>query len=262
MKSVAPRPILLALTLILVVGAIALIELRLDARGSVSAEAGQNPKPAPAQEQAKAEPTTVEGRSDPAANEQEKEAPQPSRGHKQQGSPERAESEKPKQTVTDAERVANKEDEYERAEEIVNPSAFVNAEDFSVREAAGDNVVLLEFWTYTCFNCQNVQPHMNAWHDAYAEDGLQVVGVHTPEFGFEKDYANVEAAVLEAGIEYPVVLDNAYATWNAYDNRYWPAIYLIDADGFVRYKHFGEGAYGETEKKIEELLAEKDRISG
>jgi hypothetical protein len=85
---------------------------------------------------------------------------------------------------------------------------------------------------------------------------------HTPEFGFEREYSNVEAAVREAGIEYPVVLDNAYATWDAYDNRYWPAIYLNDADGFVRYKHFGEGAYGETEKKIEELLAEKGRISG
>jgi thiol-disulfide isomerase/thioredoxin len=138
----------------------------------------------------------------------------------------------------------------------------VNADGFSVREAAGEKVVLLEFWTYTCFNCQNVQPHLNAWHNEYADDGLQVVGVHTPEFGFEREYANGEAAVREAGIEYPVVLDNAYATWNAYDNRYWPAIYLIDTDGFVRYKHFGEGAYGQTQEKIEELLAERDRISG
>jgi thiol-disulfide isomerase/thioredoxin len=102
----------------------------------------------------------------------------------------------------------------------------VNAGDFSVREAAGENVVLVEFWTYTCFNCQNVQPHINSWHDAYAGEGLQVVGVHTPEFGFEREYANVRSAVREAGIEYPVVLDNAYATWEAYDNRYWPAIYL------------------------------------
>jgi len=168
----------------------------------------------------------------------------------------------PDRAPSDAERIAAKEDEYQRAEEISDPSGFVNAGDFSVREAAGENVVLVEFWTYTCFNYQNVQPHINSWHDAYAGEGLQVVGVHTPEFGFEREYANVRSAVREAGIEYPVVLDNAYATWDAYDNRYWPAIYLIDADGFVRYKHFGEGAYGETEAKIEELLAERDRIPG
>jgi thiol-disulfide isomerase/thioredoxin len=168
----------------------------------------------------------------------------------------------PDRAPSDSERIAEKEDEYQRAEEISDPSGFVNADDFSVREAAGENVVLVEFWTYTCFNCQNVQPHINSWHDAYVGEGLQVVGVHTPEFGFEREYANVRSAVREAGIEYPVVLDNAYATWDAYDNRYWPAIYLVDADGFIRYRHFGEGAYGETEAKIEELLAERDRISG
>lgn len=138
----------------------------------------------------------------------------------------------------------------------------MNANGFSVKEAAGEKVVLLEFWTYTCFNCQNVQPYMNAWHEEYADDGLQVVGVHAPEFGFERDYASVAAAVAEAGIRYPVVLDNAYGTWNAYDNRFWPAMYLIDSDGFVRYRHFGEGAYEQTEKKIQDLLAEKDRTSG
>jgi hypothetical protein len=82
------------------------------------------------------------------------------------------------------------------------------------------------------------------------------------EFGCKRDYDNVEVAVREAGIEYPAVLDNRYATWNAYDNRYWPAVYLIDADGFIRYKHFGEGAYEETEARIQQLLAEKDRIAG
>jgi thiol-disulfide isomerase/thioredoxin len=148
----------------------------------------------------------------------------------------------PDRAPSDSERIARKEDEYQRAEEISAPSGFVNADDFSLREAAGENVVLVEFWTYTCFNCQNVQRHINSWHDAYAGEGLQVVGVHTPEFGFEREYANVRSAVREAGIEYPVVLDNAYATWDAYHNRYWPAIYLVNADGFVRYKHFGEGA--------------------
>ena len=151
---------------------------------------------------------------------------------------------------------------YERANEIASPSGFVNAEDVSITALRGEKVVLVEFWTYTCFNCQNVQPHINAWHDEYADDGLRTVGVHTPEFGFERDYDNVAAAVAEASIEYPVVLDNGYATWNAYDNRYWPAIYLIDAEGFVRYRHFGEGAYEATEKKIRQLLAENDRTSG
>jgi thiol-disulfide isomerase/thioredoxin len=254
MRSLVPRPVLLLLTLVLVAGAIAFIELRLNATGPVSADAGQNPDPPAAKEQTKAEASTAERR--------EKSTPLPSDGNKEQEPPERAEAGGPDQAASDAERIAKKEDEYRRAEEIIAPSGFVNADGFSVKEAAGEKVVLLEFWTYTCFNCQNVQPHINAWHDTYADDGLQVVGVHTPEFGFEKEYANVETAVGEAGIEYPVVLDNAYATWNAYDNRFWPAIYLIDADGFVRYKHFGEGAYGETEAKIEDLLAERDRISG
>ncbi len=261
MRSVVPRPVLLVLALVAVACAIAFIELRLDARGPVSAEASQNPPPA--EEQARPEAPTVEGTPDAAAGERREVTAPPSPARKREQGPEdRAAEGKAAPAVSDAERIAGKEAEHRRAEEISNPSGFVNAEDFSVREAAGEKVVLLEFWTYTCFNCQNVQPHVNAWHDAYAEDGLQVVGVHTPEFGFEREYANVEAAVREAGIEYPVVLDNAYATWDAYDNRYWPAIYLIDADGFVRYKHFGEGAYEETEAKIQELLAERDRISG
>ena len=243
MRSLVPRPALLAVTLILVVGAIAFVELRLDATSPVAA--GQSPDPPAAKEQAKAEPT-----------------PRASEGADGQDPPGRAEAGVPDRAPSDSERIAKKEDEYRRAEEISSPSGFVNADDFSVREAAGENVVLVEFWTYTCFNCQNVQPHINSWHDAYAGEGLQVVGIHTPEFGFEREYANVRSAVREAGIEYPVVLDNSYATWDAYDNRYWPAIYLVDADGFVRYKHFGEGAYGETEAKIEELLAQRNRIFG
>ena len=262
MRSLVPRPVLLLLTLVLVAGAIAFIELRLDATSPVSADAGQNLDPPAAKERAKVETSTGEKTAEPAANKQREEAtPRASDDKQERDSPKRAESGKPEQATSDEARISKKEREYRRAEEIVAPSGFVNANDFSVREAAGEKVVLLEFWTYTCFNCQNVQPHINGWYDEYTDDGLQVVGVHTPEFGFEKEYANVEAAVGEAGIGYPVVLDNAYATWNAYDNRFWPAIYLIDADGFVRYKHFGEGAYGETEGKIQELLAEKERIS-
>ncbi len=254
MRSHIPRPILLVVTLLLVAGAIAYIEFGLDATGPISADAGRSPNPPDVKEQATAEATNTGQRGEPT--------PRPSNGDEGQDNPERAEAGEPDQATSDQERISNKQREYRRAGEIVAPAGFVNADGFSVREAAGEKVVLLEFWTYTCFNCQNVQPHLNAWHDAYADDGLQVVGVHTPEFGFEREYANVAAAVREAGIEYPVVLDNFYATWNAYDNRYWPAIYLIDADGFVRYKHFGEGAYGETQEKIAELLAERDRLSG
>ena len=261
MRSVIPRPFLLFLALVAVACAIAVIELRLDARGPVSAEASQDPPPA--EEQARPEAPTIDGTPDAAAGERRGVTATPSPARKpERGPKDRAAGGKADPGVSDAERIAGKEAEHRRAEEISDPSGFVNADGFSVREAAGEKVVLLEFWTYTCFNCQNVQPRVNAWHDAYADDGLQVVGVHTPEFGFEREYANVEAAVRKAGIEYPVVLDNAYATWDAYDNRYWPAIYLIDADGFVRYKHFGEGAYEETGTKIQELLAERDRISG
>jgi thiol-disulfide isomerase/thioredoxin len=248
--------------LVLVAGAIAFIELRLDAARPVSADTQRNSEPPAAEKPAKAEPTTVEQTSDTVTSKQRDAAPPSARETEDRSSREHAESGRPDRAIADAERLAKKEDEHRRAGEIVAPAGFVNADGFSVREAAGEKVVLLEFWTYTCFNCQNVQPYLNAWHDAYADDGLQVVGVHTPEFGFEREYANVEAAVREADIEYPVVLDNSYATWNAYDNRYWPAIYLIDADGFVRYQHFGEGAYSETQEKIEELLAERDRFPG
>jgi thiol-disulfide isomerase/thioredoxin len=117
-------------------------------------------------------------------------------------------------------------------------------------------VVLVEFWTYGCVNCQRTLPYVKAWSAKYRQDGLLVIGVHTPEFGFEKDKANVERAVRDLGITYPVVMDNQYEIWNAYKNTYWPAQYLMDAQGRLRHQHFGEGAYQETEKMIQTLLAE------
>jgi thiol-disulfide isomerase/thioredoxin len=232
-RSRTPRPFLLVLTLLLVVGAIVAIELRFDAAGTQAAA-----------------PTSAaqENEGVPAAN-------RTSEGHRDQ-------EDGPSDARTTPERIERKEAEFQRAEEIVAPTGFINTDGVSINEARGEKVVLVDFWTYACYNCQNTQPYLNAWHEEYADDGLLIIGVHTPEFGFERDPANVERAVREAGIEYPVVLDNNYATWNAYDQRYWPAMYLIDADGFIRYSHFGEGAYGETEAKIRELLAEKDRISG
>ena len=118
------------------------------------------------------------------------------------------------------------------------------------------NVVLIDFWTYTCINCLRTLPYITAWDEEYRDDGLTIVGVHSPEFPFEKDASNVEDAIADNGIEYPVVQDNELATWSAWGNQYWPAKYLIDAEGQVRFTHFGEGAYGETEEAIRSLLAE------
>jgi len=117
-------------------------------------------------------------------------------------------------------------------------------------------VVLVDFWTYTCINCIRTLPHLEAWNAAYRKDGLVIVGVETPEFEFEHDAANVENAIQQFGIHYPVVQDNNMGTWNAYGNEYWPADYLIDASGAVRYTAFGEGDYEKTETAIRALLAE------
>ncbi|MGA3185415.1 MAG: thioredoxin family protein, partial [Candidatus Dormibacteria bacterium] len=117
-------------------------------------------------------------------------------------------------------------------------------------------VVLVDFWTYSCINCQRSLPHVEAWYQLYGTDGLVVVGVHTPEFAFEHVVSNVQSAVQQFGVTYPVAVDNNYSTWNAYDNEYWPADYLIDASGEVRYEAFGEGQYGETETAIRQLLAD------
>ena len=117
-------------------------------------------------------------------------------------------------------------------------------------------MILVDFWTYTCINCIRTIPFLKDWYEKYADDGLVIVGVHSPEFEFEKVKANVQQAVDEFGIKWPVVQDNDFGTWRNYENRFWPAKYLIDRDGFIRYTHFGEGAYDETELLIRELLAE------
>ena len=118
-------------------------------------------------------------------------------------------------------------------------------------------VVLIDFWTYSCINCERAIPHIEAWYQRYAADGLVVIGVHTPEFGFEKVVANVRAAVHQFGITYPVAIDNGYTTWNAYHNDYWPADYLIDPGGKIVDTQFGEGNYGALEAAIRGLLVER-----
>lgn len=116
-------------------------------------------------------------------------------------------------------------------------------------------VVLVEFWTHECINCLHVLPHTKVLYDTYAKQGLVVVGVHTPEFEEERDPARVAAAIRRYGITWPVATDNDMRTWNAWGNQFWPALYLIDRDGRVVYRHFGEGNYEETEQRIRQLLA-------
>lgn len=146
--------------------------------------------------------------------------------------------------------------------EIESPAGFVNTEPFQIRDYVGEKVILVDFMTYSCINCQRTFPYVTAWYKAYKDDGLVVIGIHTPEFAFEKDIGNVRKAMAEFGITYPVVLDNDYATWRAYGNQYWPRKYLIDIHGNIVYDHIGEGAYEETEAKIRELLKERARARG
>jgi len=116
-------------------------------------------------------------------------------------------------------------------------------------------VVLVEFWAYECINCVHVLPHVKAWDQRYRDQGLTVVGVHTPELDEEYDAGNLRTAILRSGIRYPVAQDNAYGTWNAYRNSFWPALYLVDRNGRIVYRHVGEGGYDATEARIQELLA-------
>lgn len=132
-------------------------------------------------------------------------------------------------------------------------SAWLNAEPLDAGQLRG-RVVLVDFWTYTCVNWLRTLPYLRAWHEKYAADGLTVVGVHTPEFGFEHDLGNVTAQTKALGIEYPVAIDNDYAVWNDFANHYWPAVYIADAEGRLRHHHFGEGEYPQTEMVIQRLL--------
>ena len=144
---------------------------------------------------------------------------------------------------------------YEPAPELASITAWGNAEPFTLESKRG-SVVLIDFWTFACINCIRTFPHLNELHSKYADKGLQIVGVHYPEFQFEMDMEAVMEKAEEYGLRYPIVQDNLGGTWRAYKNRYWPALYLIDKKGFIRYKHFGEGAYEETDRKVRELLDE------
>ncbi|MES2059767.1 MAG: cytochrome c biogenesis protein CcdA [Patescibacteria group bacterium] len=146
--------------------------------------------------------------------------------------------------------------------EIENPSGFVNSKPFKLADLVGKKVILLDFMTYSCINCQRTFPYLKAWYEKYKSEGLEIAAIHTPEFAFEHKIENVEAAFAQYGLTFPAVLDNDYGTWNAYQNQYWPHKYLIDIDGNIRYDHIGEGGYDETESQIKSLLAERAQKLG
>lgn len=159
---------------------------------------------------------------------------------------------------------AKKAMQYPRAPEISKAAGYVNTsgKPITIGEFKGKKVVLIDFWTYSCINCQRTLPYLKAWDEKYRDQGLEIIGIHTPEFAFERVQSNVENAVQKFGLKYPSVLDNDYGTWNAFGNSFWPRKYLIDIDGFIVYDHAGEGNYEETEKAIQKVLAERAQRFG
>ena len=155
--------------------------------------------------------------------------------------------------------LAKKSAMYPKAPELASPDGYLNTNGQPVSLAGyrGKNVVLVDFWTYSCINCQRTIPYLNSWYAKYHDQGLIIIGVSTPEFTFEHVMSNVAAAMQQLGIKYPVVLDNEYRTWNAYANQFWPHEYLVDIDGYVVHDHIGEGGYAETEMAIQAALAER-----
>lgn len=144
---------------------------------------------------------------------------------------------------------------YKSAPEIIPGGDWFNSDPLTIEGLKG-KVVLIDFWTYSCINCIRTLPYIQSWHERYKDDGLVIIGVHTPEFEFEKDKNNVAKAIKDFGLTYPIVQDNNFATWRAYENHYWPAKYFIDKNGKIRDMHFGEGEYEESEQMIRDLLEE------
>ncbi len=153
---------------------------------------------------------------------------------------------------------------YKKAPELARADAYLNTngQSLSLADYRGKKVVLIDFWTYSCINCQRTLPYLKTWYDKYEDQGLVIIGIHTPEFAFEHERKNVEAALKNFGITYPVLLDNEYQTWNAFSNQFWPRKYLIDIDGYIVYDHAGEGEYDSTEKAIQAALTERARRLG
>jgi thiol-disulfide isomerase/thioredoxin len=150
--------------------------------------------------------------------------------------------------------------EHVRMPSLDGATAWLNSEPLGPAELRG-RVALIDFWTLTCINWLRTEPYVRAWSQAYRDDGLVVIGVHTPEFSFERDIGLVDRAIKERAIGYPVALDSDYTVWNAFNNRYWPALYFVDTHGIIRDHHFGEGRYENSERVIQQLLGvERERV--
>ncbi len=151
---------------------------------------------------------------------------------------------------------------FKMAPDLIGIAQYLNTTPEKLSKDMEGKVILYDIWTYTCINCIRTLPYITAWDDKYADQGLLIIGVHSPEFEFEKDPENVQMAIKKYGINYPVVLDNDKKTWKAFENRYWPHKFLVDYEGYIRYDKIGEGGYDETEKIIQQLLDERSRSLG
>ncbi|MDE1770544.1 MAG: redoxin domain-containing protein [Thaumarchaeota archaeon] len=154
------------------------------------------------------------------------------------------------------------ENNYPLAPDLVGIVDYINTTPEELKSEIKDKVVLYDFWTYSCINCLRTLPILKSWNEKYADKGLVIIGVHSPEFEFEKDPNNVKMAALKYGLTYPIVLDSDHMTWNAFSNRYWPAEYITDDLGHIRHTHFGEGEYDQTEQIIQQLLDQRAKRLG
>ncbi len=160
-------------------------------------------------------------------------------------------------TVKDTQILSIDKSKFEKAPELKGITGYINTNADELKNQIRGKVVLYDIWTYSCINCQRTLPYIVAWNEKYADKGLVVVGIHSPEFEFEKDINNVKQATEKFGITYPVILDNDKQIWDAFGNNYWPRKYIADDEGYIRYDHIGEGGYAETEKIIQDLLSER-----
>jgi thiol-disulfide isomerase/thioredoxin len=145
--------------------------------------------------------------------------------------------------------------------ELSGATAWLNSSPLTTQSLRG-KVVLIDFWTFACINCQRAIPHVRAWAEKYKDQGLVVIGVHAPEFAFERKADNVKRSVADLGLRFPIAIDNDFAIWRAFSNQYWPANYFVDAQGRIRFHHFGEGEYEKSEQVIQQLLAEARSARG
>jgi thiol-disulfide isomerase/thioredoxin len=169
--------------------------------------------------------------------------------------------------ITDNEFLGNSENPIsklglKKAPQLVGVSEYINTMPEELQNKIENSVVLYDIWTYSCINCIRTLPYITSWDEKYSKEGLLIIGIHSPEFEFEKDLDNVKNAVEKYGIKYPVVLDNDKKIWKAFENYYWPRKYIADHEGYIRYDHIGEGAYQETENTIQKLLKERSDAIG